>query len=904
MPEACTKWKNWKPKNCRAECLKRKKERESPRDVSRNANQTTCSQTTKLKQEAAAVVSHPQVSSVRTFLSRPSLLSNFIMGMQGDLVNGLCYSLFLPAYLWLWISNPEPGAAIINALFLLVAATSWVSWCWGSFVASSIANAGMAASIACMNLYQWPHKGEVFIFPQYLWSLLIVSFNTSLPFAVKTGITVNALGTALLVASKSPLLSVADALPMLLSVTTIHTLFHYLADKRSKDNAEGGFLNARSASILLAGAFAYHMTLELSKMMQYDGYAMEGGYVILKAGIFASLGLAAAGAFQTTEATRDVLETLVVERTQAVAIQAEELRIVDYALQASETAIAITDLNQTIVWSNPALERLTNYSEKVRGAPLSDVLKLSPEMMEHLKGCFDPNSAGTTEVLMEGMNYAIDVSPFPASGVTWCPDCDSDCDCDCKDNPRFLVALKDVTERRAREQAEKLSEQEMFLKAGMKESMETLSHELRSPLQGIMGMASCLLDNESATAEEARESLSIIMASSRHLLTLINNLLDVRKCDANMMDEFPLSPVPLASSILDATTFCRPMAAVTNIQLDLTVDPSCGQLQVRSNTVRLQQVLINLVSNSIKYAPPASTVRLATHVMPYRKACDIMEGALALGLPLKDMSCASKDSSLVAVISVQDSGPGIPKALANRLFGKFAQASEHSSPSSSIIGGNHVAQPAGTGLGLNLCLKFVQRMNGNIWVSNNESGGACFSFFIPIDETEHDVEQTEASTVPSTSDTDTTAELDSCDTSKECLDYRVLVVDDTVINLKVLERMLKGIVAGKVRTASSGKEALTALEREPYDLVITDIQMPEMDGLQLTSAIRSNDKIPVKPFVVGLTAETNESLHGRCKRSGISLVLHKPVTATQLQRFIKDSVHTLQRCDEVVAQPS
>jgi CheY-like chemotaxis protein len=117
-------------------------------------------------------------------------------------------------------------------------------------------------------------------------------------------------------------------------------------------------------------------------------------------------------------------------------------------------------------------------------------------------------------------------------------------------------------------------------------------------------------------------------------------------------------------------------------------------------------------------------------------------------------------------------------------------------------------------------------------------------------------------------------------------DLRVLVVDDIPINLKVIERMLKGIGIGTVRLADSGRSALAIMEHETFPLVITDIQMPDMDGMQLSDAIRSYDALATKPLVVGLTAETSDTIHERCAKSGIAHVLHKPITKKQLETFI------------------
>lgn len=149
--------------------------------------------------------------------------------MHGDLVNALCYTAFTPVYLWMWLREPVPGADHIVAAFAWTAVFSWISYWKQNSPASVLACLGMSASIAGMNLYQWPHSDEVVVVPQFLWSLLIISGNAPLSFAVKTAMAVVALLTALAVAVYSPLLEVSDALPILLGAAAVHVLFHYYA---------------------------------------------------------------------------------------------------------------------------------------------------------------------------------------------------------------------------------------------------------------------------------------------------------------------------------------------------------------------------------------------------------------------------------------------------------------------------------------------------------------------------------------------------------------------------------------------------------------------------------------------------------------------------------------------------
>lgn len=801
-------------------------------------------------------------------------------GMHGDLVNGLCYTAFAPVYLWMWFSDPEPGAAFINFFFLVTAISCWYSWWYLNVAASICASVSMSMSIVGMNLYQWPHKGEVVVIPQFLWSLVIISANVANPFLIKAGAGLQALGMALFVAYQSPLLQLSDALPTLLGATAVHILFHYFADRKPAGSKHEQ-LSARLASVVLAGAFAYHTASELSTMLTMPDHVKHGGYSILKVGFFAVLGLAAAGAFEKQVDLKLALESLVQERTKEVVKQASELRMVGFALQASETAIAIADSRFRLVWANAALEKLLTRQNNLGSKTLVEALGPSQETVGRLQSCFDVDRVGRADIMLGAFNYTVEVSPFPSHERSDKLD---------SDGSRFLVVLKDVTELKAREDAEKIAQKQVMLKQAMQESMETLSHELRTPLQAIMGMSSLLLDNPSATVDEARESMSIIMASSRHLLTLINNLLDVRKCDANMMDEFQLSPMKLSTSLTDAANFCRPMATIMNVSLRLTVGSACKDACVLSNTLRFQQVMINLVSNAIKYTPLGSTICLTTELMSIEKVKRQMDNALSVGLAREGER--DDEAGDVVVVSVCDEGPGISQSVAGRIFSKFSQVTTHRS---SVIGGNSVAQPSGTGLGLNLCLKFVKRMRGNIWVSNSAAKGSCFSFYLPV----VDMEGSDHSP----------ASMRSASPSSECSEstpsrvhtpigsQRVLVVDDTIINLKVLERMLNRVGVTKLATVDSGAKALSLLEGQQFDLVITDIQMPEMTGTELSDAICEKGCIATKPIVVGLTAETSEALLGRCASSGMSHVLYKPITTTQIQHFFEHILPGLERCD-------
>ena len=242
---------------------------------------------------------------------------------------------------------------------------------------------------------------------------------------------------------------------------------------------------------------------------------------------------------------------------------------------------------------------------------------------------------------------------------------------------------------------------------------------------------------------------------------------------------------------------------------------------------------------------------------------------------------ASQDEKKVLVISVADSGPGIPAGQENKLFGKFMMLSSQSSQ-------KKVGQPTGSGLGLNLCLKFVQLMHGNIWVTNNPTGGSTFSFYIPMVSEKPIVAPSNEKAQPQMQDMSLTPEHRATFSK-----HRVLFVDDTLINRKVFTRMLQRIGISQQQTVGSGPEALDALKTNEFDLVLTDVQMPGMSGTELCEAIHSSDWLRQKPVVIGLTADTSQAVEDNCIDSGMADVLHKPITVNEMRVYFETVVGPL-----------
>ena len=347
---------------------------------------------------------------------------------------------------------------------------------------------------------------------------------------------------------------------------------------------------------------------------------------------------------------------------------------------------------------------------------------------------------------------------------------------------------------------------------------------------------------------------------------------------------------------------------------------------VRSNSLRLQQVLINLVSNAIKYTDRGSTITIRTRVSTEAEVRSNLETALASSSPaVGSEEVTTAGDAAVLVFSVSDNGPGITPDQAHRLFRRFAQLDTQPTRN---LGGGTVGQPSGTGLGLHLCELFVRRMHGHIWATNNsnkgggvgEEGGrgSTFSFSLPLSTNTslrrrnsfrrnigglaHDPVSSEVSSHPE-------------DSSRNHDRLRVLLVDDTLINRKVISRILRRVGFTNVTCVDSGSAALKELSSavgNGYDLVMTDLQMPEMSGTELTEAIFDSRADGFRrrhppPIVIGITAETGFDVAGRCRASGMSDVLYKPITVEDMRDFANTRIPLLQPSvwcgDEDVTMP-
>jgi len=555
------------------------------------------------------------------------------------------------------------------------------------------------------------------------------------------------------------------------------------------------------------------------------------------------------------------LEQQVQERTHELLEKEKYLRMVGAAVRVSDTGVLITNDRHRVVWSNNAVSRMLHRTEaEILGSfpwelPLQ-IERSSPDDGS-LRGFFtSPDSTPAMTVTVEGSEKILQVSVqrLPAE--------------------EFMISFRDVTAERKATQAETSSRAKT-------EMVRILSHELRTPLQGIMGSASMLLaDLQPECDVSMHDSLSVILASSRLLLTLINNILDLGKLEANRMMEEELSSIPVAAVVKDSLQFCEPFAALNEVDL-IFRDRDRDLGRVVANRIRLEQILVNLTSNAVKYTAPNTNVEISCRRCSFQQAFLEAKQSAASDLHLcspEELQTLGRGTGDVLVISVRDYGPGVSENELDKVFGEYQQLSVSAQKDRSYSGGKG-GQSIGSGLGLNLTLKFVTRMKGHIWFQNCETGpGAVFSIFIPCTADLTDSHHSIGTPVPEV------LELRPEDSAF----FRVLVVDDNIINLKVLVRMLKRIGVSQVDTALNGAEALERLmesDKKLPNLILSDLQMPIMDGYQLMDKLRCTD-LPARPFAAAISADWSSETEEQCFDVGFDEILHKPISFSDLKTFL------------------
>lgn len=376
------------------------------------------------------------------------------------------------------------------------------------------------------------------------------------------------------------------------------------------------------------------------------------------------------------------------------------------------------------------------------------------------------------------------------------------------------------------------SEQKVKASASVKENfLANMSHEIRTPLNAVLGFANILRNTN--LDEEQREYVEVIQSSGDNLLSIVNDILDLSKIEAGMLriDETPFKVADIMSVV---EAMLKPRAEEKGLQLIVNIDSDIPEF-VSGDAVRLTQILVNLVTNAIKFTEDGGVYLRATAV--------------------------KRNGEVVTIeFLVRDTGIGIPEEKQAHIFDRFEQAEASTT-----------RRFGGTGLGLSIVKNLVELQKGTIVLFSQQGVGSSFTIELPYKITTDHVIKTELKK--------TSLNLTNMKTES-----KILIAEDNPMNQRLIKHLMKNWNFN-FDLVFNGSQALEALKKQHYDLVLMDIQMPDMDGYTSTSHIRSELKSRIP--IIAMTAHAMEGEKEKCIKAGMNDYCSKPINEEKLFEMIQ-----------------
>ncbi|BBC25644.1 MASE1 domain-containing protein [Pseudanabaena sp. ABRG5-3] len=389
------------------------------------------------------------------------------------------------------------------------------------------------------------------------------------------------------------------------------------------------------------------------------------------------------------------------------------------------------------------------------------------------------------------------------------------------------------------------------------EFLSNMSHELRTPLNAILGLVQLLQESQNIDNQEKLD-IQTIYQSGTHLLTLIDDILDISKIESGKM-ELHLQELHLLSFVKNLVEIIQVQANQKKIDFIYQFAPDLPEL-VYADSKRLKQILLNLLGNAVKFTNKG-------HVI-FRVA----------SLKSSQLEMLSSDNSLNKLVSlkfeIEDSGIGIDSSKLESIFLPFEQAGESN------------FKNQGTGLGLSISQRIADMMGGKITVNSRRGIGSVFLFTVSLQVPKLIL---------------TTPQNDVLEVSQpsyfeqnlaQKFPLKILIAEDNIVNQKVACKILNRLGYEEIDIAVNGIEVLETLRKHTYDVILMDVQMPEIDGIEVTKQIVNDLGLENKPYIIAVTANAMDADRELCLAAGMNDYVSKPVNVNLLVEALLRSQHS------------